>query len=260
MHLIVRRIVLVLSFLITANALPLSSNAQTIFYGQDQGVTSLAEATNSRFQNDAWVAAANAMGSINTVDFEPPRFTDAPSLYREIDISQGVRLSANFGFIQIYSSFQNEADGFNTTSEGNLRARFQEQTEVRVILRLTFQKPIQAFGAYVTGQGNSSPANPFDFIFEDEQTNRVSLRGVRSGARFVGFTNPDRAVTQVDFTSINLAFGSPLLTLSLDDVRWVNVVPEPCPTIVLIAGFLTMSFQLRRQNIRCKSRKSRRTV
>ena len=152
--------------------------------------------------------------------------------------NQTVRNTTNF---PAYPS----VDGFNTTPGGSYFVEIQGGS-----LTFTFAKPIQSFGAYLSGVQTNFFADAVTFF--DGSNQSIVLNGTGTSCcvgalAFVGFTDPGKSISSVTI----LAGGNGRSDfIGVDDVRFqlaAAVVPEPAAWAMMLVGFGGLGGMLRRR-------------
>jgi hypothetical protein len=201
-----------------AAAATFSAQAALVVYtGADDGVSSLAQMTNS-------VAAATQfdldnLGFETVIDFES-------ALPAGVSISGGTTTN-NSGCGQLC--------GFNTTLGGqNFRNLFGGS------VTFNFATPIDDFGFYITGlQTNLVPQETLTFSDGSTQTINTPA-AINGGGAFIGFTDFGKSIVSVTYNATNDI-------VSIDDVRFSRAVPEPGSLALVGIAALAMGAWRRRR-------------
>jgi hypothetical protein len=143
---------------------------------------------------------------------------------------------------------EEEILGFNTSTGGDTFLRFTPKMNIGTAgATLTFNTPIEYFGAYISGLG--SAAGTLNAKFNDGSAQSLGVAGgPGGGVQFFGFTSFGSAITQLDLV-LDGVYGSRDI-YSIDDVITslkpdyieTGKVPEPASASLLLAalGLLAM--------------------
>jgi len=193
-----------------------------------------------------FATAAGALGATSLITFE-----SAPlGSFSNLTVAPGVSIngsdvnSAN-QTIRNTSDFPTAPtlDGYNTTPGG---AKFVEM--IGGTLTFTFAKPIQAFGAYLSGVQDFT-TDTLNFSDGTSQVLDVPEAGTSNSVGaldFLGFTDAGKSITSVTIDTGSFAAGWD--DIGVDDVRFGPVanVPEPF-TLSLFGAGLAGAAALRRR-------------
>ncbi len=225
--------------------------AQTFFFGRDQSAVSLATMPIAVAASDSWEAAAGLLGPLHLIDFESPY---ASGSHQSLLLAPGVTLTATvtnseFGpFAQASFTIASNATGyatpltFNTTLGGSYYAGLNScstnnaictSSLARAFFTFTFDRPIQAFGLYITGRGQGNRRSAITFNDPAPQTTPLTGGGVYTG-QFGGFTDGGAAISSVTIEQDNSSYNNLVDSYVLDDVRWVYLTPEPSPRSLVL--------------------------
>lgn len=187
-----------------------------VFSAGDPGASSTDPRPNADAAALAFTTAAGALGSVGPITFE----SSPTGAFANLPAAPGVSINGS----DINGNNQTILDsphpaipeplfGYNSTAGGN---HFVSLFGGDLVF--TFAKPIQAFGAYLTGVQFGGQSITFD----DGTSQTVPIPNVPAGGvLFVGFTDAGRAITSL---TINAAGD----TIGVDDVRIVLAeTPEP---------------------------------
>lgn len=132
--------------------------------------------------------------------------------------------------------------GFNTTSGGHTFLRFTPVFDIGTAgATLTFNTPIEYFGAYISGLGSAAGTLNAKFNNGSAQTLHIE-GGDGGGVQFFGFTSFGNAITQLDLV-LDGVFGTRDI-YSIDDVitplrpDYIDngTVPEPTSASLALAA------------------------
>jgi hypothetical protein len=213
-----------------------ASAGVTTYVGEDLIFTAAPPATSAAPNSLAAATAFAATGANSLITFEGAplgafsNLTVAPGVaINGTDLSsanQTIRNTTNF---PSYPS----VDGFNTTPGGSY---FVEM--IGGNLTFSFAKPVQSFGAYLSGvQTNFYPDT---LTFSDGSSESITLKGTGTSCcvgelAFVGFTDPGKAIS-----SITILAGTPGTgqdAIGVDDVRFQTAgIPEPAAWAMMLVG------------------------
>jgi hypothetical protein len=215
---------------------PAFSNAAIVTYtGQDSGASTAGPWTNSAAAQSAFMTAAGAFGTTNTITFE-----NLPTgYYTPFTAAPGVTVTMtapNYGlhFSGISNSTLGNLYGFNTTSGGEKWLGFPGGSAT-----FAFSSPTNSFGMYLTGLQTLFTAS-LTVNFNDGASEVLPLPVTASGgAEYYGFTDTV-AISSITITNRSGdAWG-------IDDVTFT--VPEPTTIIIWsLLGALAITVGWRRR-------------
>jgi hypothetical protein len=215
----------------------LSLQASIVSYTGNNTLTDLSQSFPDAAAADASFQNALTPGGFNTIDFENLPVGSSHTVQALPDVS--IRWKN-----QEFDTIRSDSDlslGFNTTPGGtNFLSLDSANTDRRVAATFTFSNPIDAFGAYFSGAGNSDGGV---FIrFDDGTTER--LRVVRPNSTdpgyvgFFGFTDFGKSISSVTLR-VGIRGGSSDDIIGVDDIRFQTITPEPGMLGALGLGLLS---------------------
>lgn len=227
------------------------SLATPMYYGIDPGVGPMGARPNSDAAAASFDAAAGAMGNLGIVNFE-----SAPLGYFSGPLSVAPGVTVQMDAVRSTSGIRTGGSyslGFNTTSGGQkyLYVAPNGNTQGSATFAFAFNKPVSAFGMYVTGLGIQT--GKIDILYDDNSTGSLNVAGSpQGGALFVGFTSPEKKIKS--FTISDPGGCEVGDAIGIDDVRYVTdkeetpPVPEPATMTLLGVGLLPMILRIRKRN------------
>lgn len=246
-------------FALGLSSAPASAGVLT-FEGQDAG----AGPTDPRPQTDAaataFQAAAGLLNPTQAITFESLPLGQPATDGVPLAVAPGVAVTLqgadhnpptgyNFGVTQ---SPNDVLTGYNTTPGGNQHFAFAPQLNVGTAsLIFTFDTPIQAFGATITGLGTGT--GNLHVLFDDGAAHDILITGsTLGGAQFFGFTDPKTFISSVTFQFQGVTGGSRDV-IGVDDVLFAPSVPEPTSLVLAMMGALgVLSFGYRMSESRMR--------
>jgi len=179
----------------------------------------------------AWDSAAQALGAVQSANFDLIPLTTAIPGGSGLGISPGVNMIAPASFpgaiLDVVS--ESPANGCNTTVAGNALSHrasvvgppYPAGPNGPLDYTFTFASPIQAFNVYITGEGNTVQGGTIEMIFTDANASWNFPVPAALGARSAGFIDAGQSVTSVTFR-LNGPGGMTQPFISFDDVCWVE--------------------------------------
>ncbi|GMV24606.1 MAG: hypothetical protein AMXMBFR58_06370 [Phycisphaerae bacterium] len=106
---------------------------------------------------------------------------------------------------------------------------------------LTFSPPIQAFGMFITGEGNTVPGGQMFLTFTDSIASWMIPLTPTMGGQFVGFIDPGEAISRVTLVLTPDSSGMVVQPfISLDDICVVYTDGSGCPADFDGSGFVDL--------------------
>ncbi len=231
------------------------------FHGFDPFVQPNGAMPNAGNSHAAWVAAASPLSpaGIACYDFNPMAVGTPcpPGLFNAtgtplIAFPGGL---ANFnpvipatGGSILTGGTESVANGWDTTTPPwfdnqhrlSLVVPYQ-LSSVNYAYDLTFNPPIQGFGMYVTGEGNTVQAGQMFLTFTDSNASWMIPMNATIGGQFVGFIDPGQAISRVTLMltpDVTNTYIQPFI--SLDDICVVWNYGPGCPADFDHSGFVDL--------------------
>lgn len=204
------------------------------FQGVDPGVTAGQSRPNSDASAVNFIAAASALGTVDTIDFEDLSLGNFTSM----TLGSGVTATqmGNDAAIGGIANSNSAFSGYNMTPGGGKFLKFAPQFEIgTATLTFDYDTSILAWGAYLTGLAT---ANGDLFIeFDDGSSQSLSVTGDSSGGiLFFGFTSTSAinslALSLHDVYDTRDVYG-------IDNVMFTSA-PEPATISILALGALAV--------------------
>ncbi len=217
--------------------------AITSYEGKDVGAVVGNLLPNTDIAAQQFDQAAATLGHLQRIDFEGLPQGSFGS--RAVDANVTVAFGGNVeNFYGIQPSWPGYAAGYNTTSGGQQYLSmdpFGLDPAASAYIDFTFNKPVVAFGTYLTGLGTAPGV--LAVAFEDGSSHRLPVLGnVKGGAQFFGFTNPGKLIANLRFTlTPSLRNGRIEDSFGLDDVRYVTPIQRSVPEPTVILGLLMVT-------------------
>ncbi len=213
------------------------AQALTFFSNSDPGAGPDAARPNSNAAAASFDAAAAALGTLNTINFE------AQTLGLDLNRTLAPGVTATW-FNQsglTVDEFPSVITGYNTTASGS---KFAQVTPINTGIpngvTFSFATPIQSWGAFFTGVGTSGGNVILSFNNGTSQIQNV-LGSPNGGVSFLGFTDSGRSIASITIQRNqggNDIFG-------IDDMRYVAI-----PTPALLPGLIGMGIAaIRRRKV-----------
>lgn len=221
--------------------------ADILYTGADDGASPGSTLTNSDAAAALFDADAGSIGTMGLIDFE----SLSTGFFTALEIAPGVtatmsNVSNTFGCgITTGSSWDL---GYNTTSGGDQSLRVVPIPNVgTTTLAFTFDVPIHAWGAYITGLESSINGDLF-VVYDDGSVHEHEVTGTTvGGAQFFGFTDVGMSISTVTLELRNVVTPTHDF-FAVDDMRYTPI-PEPA-TMLMLGGLgagLASARKLRRK-------------
>jgi hypothetical protein len=219
----------------------------TTYSGADYGVGPGGLRPNSDAAAAAFAAAAGSLGPVSLVDFENlplgynQTFEAAPGIHIALTDLDGA--DTDCGVV----AGADVTKGYNTTLGVGKGGQFLGVVPFFGIgtteVGFTFDSPIQAWGAYLTGVGTAN--GNLHVSFNDGSSQDLAVVGSPDGGvQFFGFILAGNAISSVQLLQ-NGVVGNTRDMYGVDDIRVVSV-PEPATLAVLALGGVGMLARRRR--------------
>lgn len=215
--------------------------ATVTFTGADPGVDAGGAFPNSVAARASFAAAADAIATLNTVDFESAPLGSFANLTVAPGVQAGLsNVDASWSGIRLDDIFD---VGFNTTSGGSksLRVAPVAGSVSTASLEFTFATPIVAFGAYLTDTETLLPGT-ITVTFNDGGTETMPVvKNAAPGVQFIGFIKAGASIVSVRFDETG-NFGGQRDIWGLDDMVYAVADPVapansvPVPASVWMGG------------------------
>lgn len=209
---------------------------------------------NSLAAESAWAAAASSLsatGMVQCVDMQNLALNAVLPLNVPTAIWPGVTFQPNapaWPAVVLGGATESLPGGFDTSPATPLPFDAGQRISlvgpfISSVTSLTydivFTPPVQAFGMWVTGEGNTVSGGTMFLTFQDSNAGWMIPMSGTIGAQFVGFTDPGQAISTV---SLVLPGNSGALAqpfISVDDICFVLSIPGGCDPDYDHDGFLT---------------------
>ncbi|MCC6426071.1 MAG: hypothetical protein IT435_04550 [Phycisphaerales bacterium] len=231
------------------------------FHGYDYLVPPNGPMPNAASAHAAWLAAATPLSAIGVVCYDfnqmPVNTACPPGPFNAagttlIGFPGGIVafnpvIPATGGVI-LTGNTESVANGWDTTTAPwfdlqnrlSLVVPFQSST-VNYAYDLTFNPPIQAFGMFVTGEGNTVTGGQMFLTFTDSSASWMIPMDPNIGGQFVGFIDPGQAITRVTLMLTPDTSGTVIQPfISLDDICVVWAHGPGCPADFDGSGFVDL--------------------
>jgi len=219
-----------------------------IFSGSDPGVGPGGARPNSNAAAASFDAAAGALGTVNTINFESAPLGNFAALGLGSGVTAtlaGTAIDSNAGITDVLGD---STLGYNTTAGGSRFLRVVPIFDIGTAsATFDFDTPVQAFGTYVTGLGTAAGA--LHVVFSDGTAQDLSVAGSPSGGvQFFGFTDEGKLISSIQLRLTGVTGSRDIF--SVDDVRFVaasEAVPEPSTLAIFAVAGLGAGVYLRRR-------------
>lgn len=231
------------------------------FQGYDFFVQPNGLMPNANAAHAAWQAAAGPLSALGIACYDfnpmpvgfpfPPGAFNAPGTglagFPGGAAAINPVLPATGGVIMTGSS-ESVANGWDTTTfpwydnqhRLSLVVPYQNST-INYAYDITFNPPIQAFGMFVTGEGNTVQGGQMFLTFTDSNTSWMIPMNATIGGQFVGFVDPGENITRVSLVLTPDNTGTVIQPfISLDDICVVWNGPGHCPADFDNSGFVDL--------------------
>ena len=208
-------------------------DADVIYTGVDNGVGPGGTSTNSDAAAAAFDADAGSIGTVELIDFE----SLTVQYFTNLEIAPGVTATTTGTVDEFGAGITNDTTsptvlGYNTTAGGENYLRFMPQFEVgTATLTITFDTPVQAWGAYFTGLESGISGDVY-IVYDDGSVVEHEIAGTANGGvQFFGFTDAGMLISQIVLEERNISGGMRDIW-GLDDMRYTPI-PEPASMLML---------------------------
>lgn len=214
---------------------------------------------NSQAAHDAFVAAIGPSYFTLTFEGVPTGYAQTLNFttfkFEQVGTSNQVYSVGDVGQYTGVTKNDDRTDpkilGFNTTSGGDTFLRFTPVFDIGTAgATLTFNSPIEYFGAYISGLG--SAAGTLNAKFNNGSAVSLAIEGGDGGGvQFFGFTSFGNAITQLDLVLDDVFVTRDIY--SIDDVITplkptyidTGTVPEPASASLVLAALGLLSLRRR---------------
>ena len=209
-------------------------DADVIYTGVDNGVGPGGTSTNSDAAAAAFDADAGSIGTVELIDFE----SLTVQYFTNLEIAPGVTATTTGTVDEFGGGITNDTSfstptilGYNTTAGGENYLRFMPEFNVgTATLTITFDTPIQAWGAYFTGL-ESGVSGDLYIVYDDGSVVEHEIAGTTNGGvQFFGFTDAGMSISQIILEERNISSSRDIW--GLDDMRYTPI-PEPASMLML---------------------------
>jgi hypothetical protein len=218
---------------VAALVLASAVDADVIYTGVDNGVGPGGARPNSDTAAAAFDADAGSIGTMELIDFE----SLTVQYFTNLEIAPGVTATM-VGTIDdaAEGGITNDTQlptilGYNTTAGGENYLRFVPEFDVgTATLTITFDTPVQAWGAYLTGL-ETDIAGDLYIVYDDGSVVEHAIAGTANGGvQFFGFTDSGMLISQIVLEERNISSTRDIW--GLDDMRYTPI-PEPASMLML---------------------------
>jgi len=210
-----------------------AADADILYTGADDGAAPGSTLTNSDAAAALFDADAGSIGTLQLIDFE----SLSTGYFTNLVIAPGVTATMS-GVENTFgcgiTTYQSTVLGYNTTSGGDQSLRVVPIFDVgTATLAFTFDVPIQAWGAYITGLEDNVLGDLF-VVYDDGTVVEHEVTGTTvGGAQFFGFTDAGMSISTVTLELRDVSDSTRDL-FAIDDMRYTPI-PEPA-TMLMLGG------------------------
>lgn len=194
-----------------------------VFFGLDLGAST--PSTSSLAAAAAFDAATLTLGAAQIITFEPPLVATNVEVFQTLDLANGVSVS---GRIAIRDTLICPANFCGGPSSGTQSLELSGFSGA-----FNFSTPISAFGAFLGGLQNDNLGVFETVTFFDGSDQTIILPSIPAGIggfAFLGFTDSGAEISAVTINVQGPAVGD---AISVDDLRYLQAVPEPASLALL---------------------------
>lgn len=210
--------------------------AITIFSGQDDGASTAGPFPNSSAAEISFLSAASGFGPVRTETFQ------------SFAVGSGGPFAFQGGSLTLNTPFGVPFGGINNVNSGNVYGfALPDETNwlgfANGTATFSFSNPINAFGLYTTGVQTVFTSS-LTFSFGSEVLNLPI--NVNGGASYFGFTDTTPFSSLTISNISNDAWGISDVSFNV----FASGVPEPSTWAMMLIGFFSAGFMIRRSRQR----------